>query len=61
MGTARRVCILVFAVAGLTWAVLIVRAIGNPKREPHALAEVRTGALVVAFLAGSVGFPRRPR
>ena len=55
----RRLALVVFALAALTWAVLIVRAIGAPEREPYRLTKARAAALVVAFVSGSLAFPRK--
>lgn len=55
----KRFAMLLFAVAALAWAVLIVREIGAPERETKNAAQARTLVLVVALVAGSFAFPRR--
>jgi hypothetical protein len=50
--------VLIF-LAVLTWAVLMGMAVRDPEREPELRVKTRTGALVVAFIAGSVLPSRR--
>lgn len=57
--TTKRILLVVFLIAALTWGALILKAIRDPEGEPQRLAQVRTVALVVAFVAGSVVFTRR--
>jgi hypothetical protein len=59
MGMTRRLCAIVFFVAAIAWAALIASAIRDPESEPHRLTQARAGALVVAFVAGSIAFTRR--
>jgi hypothetical protein len=53
--------LVVFVGALLTWGVLILKAMGDPDGEPYALANVRTIALVVAFVVGSIALPSGQR
>jgi hypothetical protein len=57
--TVRRLALVVFIVAAVTWAVLLLRAAGAPERETKNEAQGRTLALVVAFVAGAIAFPGR--
>jgi hypothetical protein len=55
----KRLGMVLFVVAALTWAVLIVGAIRDPEHEPEWRAKTRTAALVVAFVAVSFASTQR--
>jgi hypothetical protein len=53
----RRLLLVVFFAAVLTWGVLILRALDESEAELATMAKARTATLVVAFIAGAVAFP----